>query len=77
MRYPAIKYKNKVYVKGPYHQDAINLMLRGKSYLSVNRLYDRIIEGKDDIFFGFAEEDGSNWVDSDSQKARKYMYGFC
>lgn len=76
MRYTAIKYKRKIYVAGPYHQDAINLMLKGKSELTIIKLYDRIMNGKDNIEFGFAEKDGKNWIISDMQSARKYMYGF-
>lgn len=76
MRLPAIKFRNKIYVAGPFHQDAINLMIKGMSKLTIIHIYDRIIDEKEDIIFGYAEEDGENWITSDSQNARKYMYGF-
>lgn len=76
MRIPAVKFRGKIYVGHPRHQDAINAMFKGWSKLSVRRAYDRVADGKEDIIFGFANHDGSDWVESDSQGGRKIMYGF-
>lgn len=59
-----------------YHQNAINKAFAGMSDHTANRTRWRIMDGKEDIIFGFALEDGSDWVDSSSQLGRKEMYGF-
>lgn len=71
MRYPAVKFRRKIYVAGPRHQDAVNLAFKGMSPLSRRRAQDRIAEGKE---IGFACEDGTDWYLSSSQSARTYMY---
>jgi hypothetical protein len=73
---PAIKFRRKVYVSRPFHQDAINVALKGMSELSVWRVYDRVAEGKESIEFGYAYEDGSEFEPTTAQEARKRMYGF-
>jgi len=43
---------------------------------AVHRVCNRIADGKEELTFGFACEDGSDWIESDCQFARKLMYGF-
>lgn len=74
LRHPAIKFRRKIYVAGPRHQDAINLAYKGMSSHAQRRAEDRVAEGKETIIFGFACEDGSDWIDSDMQAARIRMY---
>lgn len=76
IRHPAVKFRRKIYVGHPRHQDAINKAFAGMSKLSVRRAYERVADGKEDIIFGFACEDGTDWCDSDSQMGRKRLYGF-
>lgn len=76
LRHPAVKFRGKVYVGGPYHADAIDVAFAGFTDIGKMRAYTRIAEGREDIVFGYACEDGSDWVDSKSQAARKRMYGF-
>lgn len=76
VRQPAIKFRGKIYVAGPFHTDAINLAFSEMSEHAKLRAYERVADGKETIIFGFAFSDGSNWIESDSQKARKHMYGF-
>jgi hypothetical protein len=76
LRHPAVKFRRKVYVAGPRHKDAIDLAFKEMSKLSLRRTYDRISAGKETIIFGYACEDGTDWVDSDQQGARLRMYGF-
>lgn len=73
---PAIKFRRKIYVSRPFHQDAINVALKGMSPLSIRRVYDRIADGKEEIIFGYAYEDGSEFEPTTMQGARKLMYGF-
>jgi len=76
IRHPAVKFRGKIFVGYPRHQDAINLAFAGLSQHQIGRIFDRIAEGKEDIVFGFACDDGSDWIVSDTQDARKTMYGF-
>lgn len=76
MRLPAVKFRRKIYVAGPRHQDAINLAFEGMSKLSVRNTYLRISSGKENIIFGFAFIDGHDWIECDMQRVRKLMYGF-
>lgn len=76
MRLPAVKFRRKVYVGRPFHSDAINVAFANMTDTQKFRVYDRVAAGKENIVFGFACEDGSDWVESDSQEARKLMYGF-
>lgn len=73
---PAIKFRRKVYVSRPFHADAIATALKGMSELSVRRVYNRIAEGKEDIVFGYAYDDGTEFEETTMQNARKIMYGF-
>ena len=43
---------------------------------TARRVCNRIADGKESMVFGFACEDGSDWIESDMQSARKLMYGF-
>lgn len=72
----AIKFRRKIYVASPRHQDAINVALAGMSQHQIRRIYDRVADGKEEIEFGFAYDDGSDFEPSSSQEARKLMYGF-
>lgn len=71
----AIKFRRKIYV-GPHHKDAIDLAFAGMTDLSVSNISDRIADGKEELIFGYAHENGSDFVISDSQEGRKIMYGF-
>lgn len=71
----AIKFRKKVYVVSPNHKDAIDLAFKGMSAHQIGRICDRIAVGKEDIVFGFAYIDGSEFKASDLQNARKRMYG--
>jgi S-adenosylmethionine synthetase len=73
---PAVRFRRKIYVSRPFHADAIAAALRGMSELSVMRVYDRIAAGKENIEFGYAYEDGSEFEPTTMQDARKLMYGF-
>lgn len=75
-RYPAVRLRRKIYVAGPRHQDALNVAFSGMSKHAVHRLHNRVMDGKENIVFGFACEDGSDWHESEMQDARKLMYGF-
>lgn len=76
MRIPAIKFRRKIYVGHPHHADAIAAMFHGWTTHRIHRAYDRVADGKEDILFGFANADGSDWYEADSQLGRKRMYGF-
>lgn len=76
VKHPAVKFRRKVYVGQPRHMDAIDSALKGMSKLSIRRAYDRVLNGKEEIIFGFAFEDGTDFEPTDSQGARKLMYGF-
>ncbi len=73
---PAVKFRRKVYVSRPFHADAIETALKGMSPLSRQRVYQRIADGKEDIAFGYAYEDGTEFTLTTMQGARKIMYGF-
>jgi len=76
LRHPAVKFRRKVYVGHPRHLDAIHKAFEGMSEHTVRRIYNRIADGKEEIVFGFACEDGSDWYEADMQSARKLMYSF-
>ena len=71
----AVKFRRKIYV-GLHHKDAINLAFSGMSDMTVRHISDKIADGKESLIFGYAYEDGSGFVISDSQEGRKIMYGF-
>jgi S-adenosylmethionine synthetase len=73
---PAVKFRRKVYVSRPFHADAISKAFAGLSHHQQMRVYDRVAAGKEEIVFGFAYDDGSDFVAADMQNARKLMYGF-
>lgn len=73
---PAVRFRRKVYVSRPFHADAIATALKGMSELSVQRVYERIADGKENIEFGYAYEDGTEFEPTTMQSARKVMYGF-
>ena len=74
-RLKAVMFRRKIYV-GENHKDAIDLVFSGMSDLAVQRLSDRIADGKEFLLFGYAKADGSDWLEGSSQEARKIMYGF-
>lgn len=76
MRLPAVKFRRKIYVGHPYHSDAIEVAFKRFTEQQRWRIYERVCEGKEDIVFGFACADGTDWIESGSQGARKLMYGF-
>lgn len=71
----AIKFRRKIYV-GEHHKDAIDLAFAGMSQITISRLSDKIAKGKEPLIFGYAYDDGSDFIISDSQEGRKIMYGF-
>lgn len=73
---PAVLFRKKVYVAGPYHKDALDLTFRGFSAHQCHRIYNRVADGKEEIVFGFAFDDGTEFMPSSMQEARKAMYGF-
>lgn len=74
-RLKAIMFRRKIYV-GENHKDAIDLAFASMSDLTVRNLCDKIAANKEALVFGYAYADGSDFVISDSQEARKIMYGF-
>lgn len=76
LKQPAILFRRKIYVAGPSHKDAIDAAFAGISQHQVHRIYNRVMDGKVDIVFGFALDDGSEFEASSMQSARKLMYGF-
>lgn len=72
---PAVLFRRKVYVAGPCHKDALDLALSGMTRHQQHRVYNRISDGKEDIVFGFAYDDGTDFKPSSMQGARKVMYG--
>lgn len=76
-RYPAVLFRNRVYVSTPRHLDAINLAFAGMTELGKYRVSCRIADGKEKLLFGSASGDGSNWEHGEEyQDARMTMYGF-
>lgn len=76
VKQPAVRFRRKVYVSRPFHADAISAALKGMSELSIQRVYRRVADGKEQIEFGYAYEDGTEFEPTGSQGARKLMYGF-
>ena len=76
-RYPAVLFRDCVYVAAPRHLDAINLAFAGMTQQQALRVSHRIAEGKETMLFGTAKGDGSEWEwDEKNQPARMQMYGF-
>lgn len=78
----AVLFRRKVYVAplehdaSSHHMAAMNVAFAGMSDLTVRRIYDRVEAGKENIVFGYAFEDGSEFVPTGLQDGRKRMYGF-
>lgn len=75
-RTKAVKVDGRLFVEGPFHQDALNLFFKGWSEHRRRRFYERVIAGKSTVVFGTAFSDGTGWVEDPLQEARKEMYGF-
>jgi hypothetical protein len=76
-RYPAVKFRGKVYIATPRHMDAINLAFAGMTHMQKRRISNRIADGKETMLFGSAKGDGSEWEwNEEFQGARMIMYGF-
>lgn len=76
-RFPAIMFRNRLYVGTPRHKDAIDLAFDGMSHMSRRNVANRIADGKEAMLFGWALEDGTGWEhDAEYQSARMIMYGF-
>lgn len=76
-RFPAVMLRGSVHVGQPQHQDAIDAALAGMTRHQIWRVYDRVSEGREDIVFGYAREDGTEFEACENyQEARKRMYGF-
>lgn len=74
-RLKAVKFRRKIYV-GETHKDAIDLAFAGMSDLTVRNIAHKIGDGKEELIFGYAYPDGSDFIISDSQEGRKIIYGF-
>ena len=75
--FTAIKFRGRVYVASPRHQDAINLAFAGMTKIGCDRIVSRIAEGRETLRFGSARGDGSEWVDEAKyHSARMQIYGF-
>ena len=72
----AVLFRRKVYVVGPNHKDAIDAAFAKFTEHQAHRITLRIMDGKEDIVFGFAYIDGTDFKACDIQSARKRMYGF-
>jgi hypothetical protein len=72
----AVLFRRKVFVVGPNHKDAIDAAFAKFTEHQAHRVTLRIMDGKEDIVFGFAYIDGTGFKPSDMQSARKRMYGF-
>lgn len=76
-RYPAVKFRGKVYVATPRHMDAINLAFASMTFQQQRRVSNRISDGKETMLFGSANGDGTGWEwNEEYQSARMIMYGF-
>lgn len=76
-RYPAVKFRGRVYVGTPRHMDAINLAFAGMTQLQKRRVSNRIADGKETMLFGSAKGDGAEWEwNEEYQAARMIMYEF-
>jgi hypothetical protein len=76
-RYPAVKFRGKVYVATPRHMDAINLAFTGMTHMQKRRVSNRIADGKEEMLFGWANGDGTEWeAQEEFQASRMIMYGF-
>lgn len=76
-RLPAVMFRRKVYVGDPRHMDAINRAFSGMSDHQRHRISCRIADGKEEMLFGSANKDGTEWLhDARYQKVRMEMYGF-
>lgn len=76
-RYPAVKFRGKVYIATPRHMDAINLAFAGMTQMQKHRVSNRIADGKETMLFGSANGDGTGWEwNEEFQNARLRMYGF-
>jgi hypothetical protein len=76
-RYPAVKFRGKVYVATPRHLDAINLAFAGMTQMQKHRVSNRIADGKETMLFGSAKGDGTGWEWNEKfQATRIIMYGF-
>lgn len=71
----AVKFRRKVYV-GLHHKDALDLAFAGMTSLTYYNIVDRVVEGKEELIFGHAYDDGSEFIVADNQEGRKMMYGF-
>lgn len=76
-RYTAVKFRGKIYVASPRHMDAINLAFAGMTFQQQRRVSNRIADGKEEMLFGSANGDGTEWEwNEEFQAARMIMYGF-
>ena len=77
MRFNAVRFRGRVYVTSPRHMDAVNLAFAGMTALQKWGVGNRIADGKEELLFGTALGDGSEWEwDERQQNARLKMYGF-
>lgn len=74
-RYPAVLFRREVHTGAESHWDALNKIFEPKSKLSQDRARERITTGKEEIVFGYAYRDGTDFDPCSSQSARFRMYG--
>lgn len=72
---PAVFWRGNLYIGYPRHQEAINAAFKGMPKSAIFRAYCRVMDGKEDIIFGWINDVGEFETD-EYQQARKTMYGF-
>jgi hypothetical protein len=76
-RHNAVLFRDRVYVAAPRHLDAITLAFKDMTEKQRHRVSNRIADGKEEMLFGTALGDGSDWEwNEEFQRARMTMYGF-
>jgi hypothetical protein len=73
---PAVLFRGRVYVGLARHNDAIEAAFSGLTEREKRRAGNRIADGKEELIFGFAFEDGAEFCPTHSQQGRKVLYGF-
>lgn len=72
---PAVLFRGKVHV-GETHNEAVHAAFKRFTDQTALRVTWRIMDGKENIVFGYANRDTSGWLECGQQEVRKEMYGF-
>jgi len=76
-RFAAILFRKILYVATPNHMDARKMIEASMSKLAMQRAYNRVVDGKETMLFGFAYLDKETWVWEhcpEYQEARMTIY---